>query len=279
MQKSAGNAEPTAPQVLVIHAAYEGFVLIVALIMLVNSVLLVLPTDADTRAVASLINAVLSAFLLLDAGWRTVRMRARLRWLVQDFGWLIWLGSLPAPFLSMGRLAALGLATRRLRRADLTAAGVNIVTKRAQSTLLVVLLAAIIVFEVSSILVLRAENASPDANILTASDALWWGYVTMATVGYGDRYPVTDNGRLVGIAVMTVGVAIFSVMTSFLADWFRRPHTPSAPRHSNGGKATQPDAHALIADMRRALDDRAQADQAALDALRARLDELERRLQ
>lgn len=276
-QKSAGNAEPTASQVLVIHAAYEGFVLIVALIMLVNSVLLVLPTDEDTRAVASLINSVLGAFLLLDVGWRTVRMRMRWRWLVQDFGWLIWLGSLPAPFLSLGRLIALGLSTRRLRRADLTAAGVNIVTKRAQSTLLVVLLAAIIVFEVSSILVLRAENASPDANILTASDALWWGYVTMATVGYGDRYPVTDNGRLVGLAVMTVGVAIFSVMTSFLADWFRRPHTSSTARR-NGGKATQPDAHALIADMRRALDDKAQADQLSLDELRARLDELERRL-
>jgi hypothetical protein len=152
----------------------------------------------------------------------------------EDYGWLTWLGSLPAPFLSLGRLAAFGLATRRLHRADLTAAGVNIVTRRAQSVLLVVLLAAIIVFEVSSILVLRAENASPDANILTAYDALWWGYVTMATVGYGDRYPVTDAGRLVGIAVMTVGVAIFSVLTSFLADWFRRPHTTStAPPHTS----------------------------------------------
>jgi voltage-gated potassium channel len=273
---SVDNTKLTTPQVLVIHAGYEGFVLIVGLIMLINSALLALPFDEDTHAVAWLINALLSAFLLLDAGWRTARNRARLRWLLRDYGWLTWLGSLPAPFFSLGRLAAFGLATRRLHRADLTAAGVNIVTRRAQSVLLVVLLAAIIVFEVSSILVLRAENASPDANILTAYDALWWGYVTMATVGYGDRYPVTDAGRLVGIAVMTVGVAIFSVLTSFLADWFRRPHTTSTARRIES--AATDDVHALLADIRRTLDDKAQADQLALDELRARFDELERRL-
>lgn len=277
-RNSVDTTGPTAPQILVVYPAYESFVLIVALIMLVNSMLLVLPFDEDTHAVAWLINAVLGAFLLLDVAWRTLRSRARLRWLLRDYGWLVWLGSLPAPFLSLGRLAALGLGIRRLRRADLTAAGINIVTKRAQSTLLVVLLAAIIVFEVSSILVLHAESASPDANILTAYDALWWGYVTMATVGYGDRYPVTNNGRLVGIAVMTVGVAIFSVMTSFLADWFRRPRAASTVHRAAGAATSDGDAHALIADLRRALDDKARTDQLALDALHARLDELERRL-
>lgn len=278
-QHRANNTEPTAPQIQVIQAAYESFVMIVALIMLVNSALLVLPVDDDTHAVAWLINAVLSAFLLLDAAWRTARNRARLRrWLLREYGWLVWLGSLPAPFLTLGRLTALALGIRQLRRADLTSVTVNLVTKRAQSTLLVVLLAAIIVFEASSILVLRAERASPDANILTAYDALWWGYVTMATVGYGDRYPVTNTGRLVGIAMMTVGVAIFSVMTSYLADWFRRPRAMSTVHRPAQTAINDDDALALIADLRCALDDKAHADQRALDALHARLDELERRL-
>jgi voltage-gated potassium channel Kch len=77
--------------------------------------------------------------------------------------------------------------------------------------------------EVSSIAMLNAENGAPNANIKTASDALWWGYVTIATVGYGDKYPVTNQGRIVGLFVMTAGVGLFSVLTSFLADWFRRP--------------------------------------------------------
>mgnify|MGYP003948636165 FL=1 len=124
---------------------------------------------------------------------------------------------------------------------------------------------------------LQAENASPDANILTANDALWWSYVTIATVGYGDRYPVTDYGRLVGIAVMTVGVALFSVITSYLADWFRRPHATPA-RHLSVGMERAEEAPALIAAMRQALDEKAQADQAVLDELRARLDQLERQL-
>ena len=51
----------------------------------------------------------------------------------------------------------------------------------------------------------------------------------MATVGYGDRYPVTNLGRFVAVVVMIVGLGLFSVLTSFLADWFRRPRRPRRP--------------------------------------------------
>ncbi len=268
---------PSSRQTLVVHAGYEGFVLGVVLLMLINSVLLVLPISNDIRSMAWLMNVLLSIFLMADAITRFVRSADRLHWLLNQWGWLTLIGSSPVPFATAGRLIAIGATLRRLRRADIEAVGVSIVAKRAQSTLLGVLLAAILVFELAGILVLQAENASPDANILTANDALWWSYVTIATVGYGDRYPVTDYGRLVGIAVMTVGVALFSVITSYLADWFRRPHATPA-RHLSVGMERAEEAPALIAAMRQALDEKAQADQAVLDELRARLDQLERQL-
>lgn len=271
------EADPTPRATLVVHAGYEAFVLLIALIMLVNSVLLVLPVSADTRSVAWVMNTLLGAFLVLDAFYRFLRRKNRFHWLFRQYGWLIALGSLPAPFFSLGRLLAVRLSLRRLQKADLEAVGVNIVRQRAQSALLGVLLVAILVFELASIFILQAESASPDANIRTASDALWWGYVTVATVGYGDRYPVTTNGRLVGIAVMTIGVAIFSVLTSFLADWFRRPRT--AKHRGASGTPEGDDVHALIVGLRHAIEEKAQADQAALEELRDRLDQIERRLE
>ncbi|QLQ09015.1 MAG: two pore domain potassium channel family protein [Anaerolineae bacterium] len=93
-------------------------------------------------------------------------------------------------------------------------------SKNGQSTLLVVILAVIVVLEAAAILILRAETPAANPNIQTASDAIWWTVVTVATVGYGDRYPVTNAGRFVGVLVMIVGVGLFSVLTSFMAQWF-----------------------------------------------------------
>jgi len=66
-------------------------------------------------------------------------------------------------------------------------------------------------------LVLQAERAAPSTNILTAGDAIWWAYVTITTVGYGDRFPVTIGGRLVGIMVMTNGVAVFATFAGLIS--------------------------------------------------------------
>jgi voltage-gated potassium channel len=67
--------------------------------------------------------------------------------------------------------------------------------------------------------VLDAERSSPDANITDFGDAIWWAGSTMATVGYGDRYPVTGNGRLVGFALMVCGIALLGTVTATLASW------------------------------------------------------------
>lgn len=70
---------------------------------------------------------------------------------------------------------------------------------------------------------LIAENASPDANITTAGDAIWWAYVTITTVGYGDQYPITTMGRLVGIMVMTMGVGVFATFAGYISSKLLAP--------------------------------------------------------
>jgi voltage-gated potassium channel Kch len=72
-----------------------------------------------------------------------------------------------------------------------------------------------------------AERDAAHANIRTGADAIWWIMVTITTVGYGDRYPVTLAGRLIGMAVMIAGVGAFGAFSGFLANFFLSPKLPT----------------------------------------------------
>jgi voltage-gated potassium channel len=96
---------------------------------------------------------------------------------------------------------------------------------------------------------LYVERGDPQANIHTASDALWWTYVSVTTVGYGDRFPVSDAGRLVGAVTLTLGVGLFGTLTGFLTNAFLRPR---------GGERGRPEGdevavRAELAEIRRQL--------------------------
>jgi voltage-gated potassium channel len=79
--------------------------------------------------------------------------------------------------------------------------------------------------EFGSLGLLGLESPSPDANIVNASDAMWYVIVTMSTVGYGDQYPVTNGGRELGSVIIIVGVGIFGTLTGYLANLFLAPRT------------------------------------------------------
>ena len=102
----------------------------------------------------------------------------------------------------------------------------------------------------------------------------------MATVGYGDKYPVTNAGRVVGVLVMVVGVSLFGVMTSFLAQWFLRSRQPS-DQEAALAAAQSADTAALLAklDALTALvEQQGNAQHGEVSELHARLAEIERTL-
>ena len=67
--------------------------------------------------------------------------------------------------------------------------------------------------------ILDIERFAPNSNIRTPGDALWWGLVTVTTIGYGDKYPVTTEGRLVAGVLIIFGIAMISALTGAFASW------------------------------------------------------------
>lgn len=78
-------------------------------------------------------------------------------------------------------------------------------------------LAALIVVWVGSIMVLNAERNAPNAEIVNIGDAVWWGFETVTTVGYGDFVPVTWNGRALAVLVMLVGISVLGIVTASIS--------------------------------------------------------------
>ncbi len=89
---------------------------------------------------------------------------------------------------------------------------------RARVMAYVVASAVILIYTVA-LSVLGFERGAPNANITTMGDALWWATVTIATVGYGDYYPVTVPGRWAAAMLMVGGIAALGMVTATLSSW------------------------------------------------------------
>ncbi|WP_353357965.1 potassium channel family protein [Intrasporangium sp. DVR] len=67
--------------------------------------------------------------------------------------------------------------------------------------------------------VLDAERDTPEANITSYGDALWWACTTVTTVGYGDRFPVSTEGRIVGVVLMLLGIGVVGAVIASVTSW------------------------------------------------------------
>jgi voltage-gated potassium channel len=82
------------------------------------------------------------------------------------------------------------------------------------------LLAAAVLVLDGAVMVYLFERHAPGSNIHTLGDALWWSFVTVTTVGYGDFYPVTTGGRITACFVMGTGLLTLAVITAQVASSF-----------------------------------------------------------
>lgn len=173
----------------------------------------------ETAKVLSYIDNLICLVFLLDFVIRFKKAENKLKFM--KWGWIDLIASIPTlDFMRAGRLLRVIRLIRLIRAFRSTKHIIQHVFKnKTQGTLTTVAIIAVLMLLFSTISILQFEKA-PNSNIKTAEDAIWWSYATITTVGYGDKYPVTTEGRIIAMILMTVGVGLFGTFTAYVSSWF-----------------------------------------------------------
>ena len=201
------------------YRLFIGYVSLNALIVLIAYTLLPLPRPVSE--VLIIIDGLNAAIFLADFFTQLIESDHKARYFFRTGGWLDLLGCLP--FHPWFRFLRIIRSIRLWRRLALTTpVEIRMAAQRrlAESSLFVVASLVLLVVTAGSIALAAIEPRAAGATIRSGSDAIWFVFTTIATVGYGDTYPVTDAGRFVGVMLMIAGVSAFSVLTSYIASTF-----------------------------------------------------------
>jgi voltage-gated potassium channel len=150
--------------------------------------------------------------------------RATNKWEYLSWGWIDLLSSIPVVGeLRAGRLVRVIRILRVLRGIRLARVMAQYLQRhRADGAFLAVIFLSILILLLASVAILQVEQGE-GRNIQTAEDALWWAIVTMTTVGYGDKFPVTTAGRLIASCLMVSGVGLFGALSGSVTSWILNP--------------------------------------------------------
>lgn len=249
---------------------YEIFIILVSILSVVNLVVSWIPgLDQDAVRVLEVINFFLTIIFLSDFIFRLMTAESKAHYFFRNWGWADLLASIPA--LRILRLFRIFKAYRLLNKYGARNILRQLKKHRAESVLFIVVFCVMLVIESGAFLVLMAERSATDANIHSASEAMWWVYVTITTVGYGDHYPVTNAGRMVGIMVMTMGVGLFGTLAGYIANKLLTPDTQEIPDDRDKNAGTE----SVLTEIRDAI----QEQNRQHTELAARLDRIEARIE
>ena len=179
---------------------------------------------------------------------------ARVTWVLfaVDYGVRLWLSRDRRTFLRRHKLDLAAVALPALRPLRLLTM-ITVLNRNAGPLLrgkvtAIMVAAASLLILLSSIAILDAERGRQGANIETFGDALWWAMATVTTVGYGDHYPVTTEGRLVAVVLMLTGISVIGVVSATFGSWL----TERAHQLQHQGRPPEPpEIHALHAEIDR----------------------------
>jgi voltage-gated potassium channel len=220
--------------------AYNIFILVLTVLSLAVMVVMLLPSISDqTMKLLTVYDNLICVIFLIDFALNLRGAAKKSDYFIKERGWLDLLGSIPSlglltnagkyvGLLRLARLSRLARITRLLRGENKKTLINDVLTNRSRYAAFLTILLTIIVLTVSSVLVLQFESKSPDANITTGGDALWYSLVTITTVGYGDFYPVTTGGRMTASFIMFMGVGIIGALASILASLLVGGSSPAA---------------------------------------------------
>jgi len=179
------------------------------------------------------LDTLVCILLLTDFGVRFHKAESKLSFL--KWGWIDLIASIPnVPFLRIGRLVRVLRVIRLLRAIRATQKVSSVLLKnKFQTGFASVVLTSFLLVMFCSVGILVCEQDEPTANIKTAGDAIWWSVSTITTVGYGDVYPVTGEGRILAMFLMVSGIGLFGILSGLAASFFVGPKQQSIVHEEN----------------------------------------------
>jgi voltage-gated potassium channel len=131
-----------------------------------------------------------------------------------------WIEFIKQNWLSIIAVFVPFLRTLRVLRVLLILRGLSPFLKNRASKVVVIIAVTLpLTLFTAALAIFEAERYVAGSNITSFDDAIWWSVVSVTTVGYGDLFPVTNEGRSVAAFLMFVGIGLFSSITALIAAW------------------------------------------------------------
>ena len=251
---------------------YELFILLLSLVSILNLAIVLtadfITFDQKTLDVVAIVDILLTVVFVFDFSYRILTTDSKSGYFFRRWGWADLLACIPG--LRIFRVFRIFRAARLMRKFGLKSMLNEVMNNRAGSALYITIFSIIVLAEAAAVLILKAEAHNPEANLTTAGDAVWWVFVTITTVGYGDFYPTTMWGRVIGVVVMFCGIALIGVLASYLANFFLAPPKKKVEEAA----PTADDPKTRLARMQQALE----VQEKMLAALREQIGEVQKML-
>ena len=250
------------------NPSYELFMLLLSFLSIINIFILILPgVDEIIKDVIEFADIFIAVIFFVDFLYRFFTADSKRDYFFRNWGWADFLAGMPVRVFRIFRAFRIVRVIRLMRNHGVGNLWAEIRADRAQTALFLVIFMVILVVEFGGMGIVYAEAGHPDSNIKTGGDGAWWSFVSITTVGYGDRYPVTPLGRIIGLAVLAIGVSTYGVLSGYLANvFFPTGRDASAERRIPADNTDE------ITDLRALLEEQAKLNQALLK----QLDQLER---
>ncbi|HCJ4665410.1 potassium channel family protein [Vibrio parahaemolyticus] len=198
--------------------------------LFVISGLLFFPIDNETRQVLIGLDFIICSIFLLQLTIDLIRSTDRRSFI--KLHWIDFVASIPMiEPLRFARIFHILRVVLVLRSSKFILHQLK--ENRRETTVASILLLMVILITLGSTAMLFIEAKNPAANIRTGADALWWVFVTISTVGYGDHYPVTSGGKFLAVIIIVCGVGIFGMISGVITSILTAPTKQQDHRSKN----------------------------------------------
>jgi voltage-gated potassium channel len=188
----------------------------------------VAPVPKEVSSIIQMLDITACVLFFVDFCIRFARAERKTAFM--KWGWIDLIACIPnVDMLRIGRMVRVLRIIRLLRGVRVGHRIISIVLQNKPKTAFAgVLLTTLLLITFSAISILIAEDTA-EANIKTAEDAIWWSVTTITTVGYGDKFPMSTEGRLIAMVLMMSGVGLFGMLSGLVASFFLGKQEQASP--------------------------------------------------